>query len=740
MRRQLVLTVLALIAPVLLNIGYEFVVLLCLACVFVLLGSVSRGVYLLPVAGLIFSVLNLINLKSISLPEAFLGRTIVVDLNVEQIKKSDAQVRMTGVLVSPLMLRGYKVRLNWHRPEHQSVAGDVWRMSVKLKSPWGFVNPGAFDYQGFLLRQGISATGYVKTKYPVYKVKDSDLHFRPKLNQALSNALAGLAQSSLLRTLIDGNKDQVTDDQWQILQNTGTLHLFIVSGLHIGIMFLLGRALLLWFFRPFVLLMPDLSVRQLSLLGGLLLALAYGYMAGFTLPIVRSLSMLFTAVILFLFKRNLPVSVYWLSSMLVVLMVDPLAVFFAGFWLSFIAVGVLIGAFSGYLNMARLNQMILPQWAVVLGLMPVLLILSLPVAPQSLLANFVAVPLVTLLLLPALFFEVCLVVLRLPQPELLLWLIDYLMSALWWLLTLLSGLPRFYFADARLIWPLAFIAVLLIFVMRGLNYYLLPVVVLCCFFIWPKSRLQAGEYNLWVLDVGQGQSLLIETSDHYLLYDVGGKYGESFSAAKVAVLPFLRRLGIDRLDMLVISHNDRDHSGDYRWLNNQLEVGRHLSGQPEYNGGVGCAGYPDWIWDGVLFEFAPATPEKKDNNQSCILRLSSPAGISLVVGDIEKTVERQLHQWWQPVDVLMAPHHGSNTSSTADFIRQNSPDYVVFSAAKGNHFGHPHNKVVERYEQANVKSLKTWQSGNIRFEFRAGLSPMPAALYRQQSPRFWLSG
>jgi competence protein ComEC len=335
--------------------------------------------------------------------------------------------------------------------------------------------------------------------------------------------------------------------------------------------------------------------------------------------------------------------------------------------------------------------------------------------------------------------EVFIVALKLPVVGALIDCIDWFMNILWWFLQALSSLPTYYVSSDPIMWLPVCVAVLLVFILRGLNFYLLPLLLLIIVISYPSQPLKNGDFNIYVLDVGQGQSQLIKTANHYLLYDVGGKYGENFSATKFAVWPYLKHQGIHALDGLVISHDDRDHTGDYLWLQSQLGVKKVWAGQPKLSNELECSGYSSWQWDGVLFDFAPQVKALRDNDESCVLRISSHSGSALIVGDIEKKAENQLHAWWKKTDLLVAPHHGSNTSSTEAFINRVDPSYVVFSAGKNNHFGHPHHKVEARYKALSVKRFETSQTGHIRFEFRAGHSPEPAALYRQQSLRFWLS-
>jgi competence protein ComEC len=226
-----------------------------------------------------------------------------------------------------------------------------------------------------------------------------------------------------------------------------------------------------------------------------------------------------------------------------------------------------------------------------------------------------------------------------------------------------------------------------------------------------------GEAWITTLDVGQGLAVVVRTATRTLLYDAGPAYGPEADSGGRVVVPLLRGAGIERLDMMVLSHEDTDHLGGALTVLETFEVRALASSLPPAHAlnalvpeAARCAAGARWDWDGVRFEFLhppPGWEVARRNNQSCVLRVQTAGGSMLLTGDIERLAEGNLLGKALKADVLLVPHHGSRTSSSEAFIEAVAPRWAVVTAGYRNRFGHPTREVLARYEQAGVRVLRT---------------------------------
>jgi competence protein ComEC len=646
------------------------------------------------------------------------------------------------------------VRLAWYGSAPQLVAGEKWRLQVRLKRPHGFMNGAGFDYEGWLFRNGIRATGYVRQSehnalvgaegFPV-----GLLRWRQEI-RALIYRLIPQQQAALVVALTIGDRSGIEREEWDALARTGTSHLFAISGLHIGIVAGLCYLLLFRGWRRCGRLALRLPAQHAGAIGALVSATGYAALAGFALPTQRALIMLLVFFGAQLLRRAQRPFHSLLLALAVVVVLDPCSVLSAGFWLSFGAVGAILYGMTGRLKTSGLFwKWGRVQWLVSLGLAPVLVAWQLQVSLAAPLVNLVAVPLFSLLIVPlALAGTLLAAILEAAGQPLLLaagWMLEECLD----LMGTLSRIPRVAWSRPLLpswVWMPVTVGVLLLLMPRGL-----PARWLGLFFVSPLVLLQPavpppGAVWLTLLDVGDGLAAVIRTAEHTLIYDTGPRFSSSFDAGSAVVVPFLRGEGVRSVDRIILSHGDMDHRGGLAAVVAGFEVKSVISGEPNrithHRSVKGCAEVDTWQWDGVVFEILHPRPGRiwKGNNVSCMLRISNAAGSILLPGDIEKKAERYLvarRPELLDADVVIAPHHGSNSSSSAGFVAAVTPRYVLVSTGYRNRYGFPKAPVVQRWQGVSAEVITTAESGAVEIRLqRDGLLSAPRR-YRVLHQRYW---
>lgn len=597
-----------------------------------------------------------------------------------------------------------RLRLSW--PQGPALhSGERWRLAVHLKRPHGMLNPGGFDYEAWLLAQRIGATGTVKSGERLAEAEGVHT-WRDGLRQRLL-AMPAFGREGGLVALVLGDGSGLSSAEWRVLQDTGTVHLMVISGQHIGLIALLvyggvaGLARLgVW--PGFLPWLPWACALALAA------SLGYGWLAGFDVPVQRACAMLALVLLWRLRYRQLGIWTPLLAALLLVLLIEPLASLQAGFWLSFAAVGVLLLVFSGRLGgWPWWRSLGRAQWAAALGLLPVLLALALPVSVSGPLANLLAVPWVGFLVVPLALLATLLLPMA-PLAEGLWWLaggaLELLFRLLEWLAALLPAwlgghLPAW-------AWALGALGVVLVLLPAGVPLRLLGLPLALLLLFPPRPSLPEGQAEVWQLDVGQGLAVLVRTREHALLYDAAGRFGD-FDLGERVVLPALRALGIQRLDTLLISHGDNDHAGGAAAVLRQMPEATLWSGEPQRLAGLdaqACPAGARWEWDGVAFQVWRWAQARGGNDASCVLWVEAGGERLLLTGDIDARAEAVLLGSGLDLraDWLLAPHHGSRFSSTPAFIAAVAPTAVLFSRGAHNAFGHPHPRVLARYARQGV--------------------------------------
>ncbi len=657
-----------------------------------------------------------------------------------------------------------RVLLSWYngltREEYQEVApvraGERWRLPVRLKRPHGQVNPHGFDYEAWLLERGIRASGAVRSRgererlaamvySPGYLVE----RVRERVRERFWDALPEHRYAGILIALAIGDQKAIEAEEWDVFNRTGVNHLMSISGLHVTMVSGLIAALVLFIWRrvqPLALRFPAQKAAALAGFAG-----AYGYcvISGFAVPAQRTLYMVSVVALALVFDRLSSASRVLALALLVVLLLDPWAVLSAGFWLSFAAVALIFHVGSGRIGKPHwLAQWGAIQWAVTIGLAPLLLVLFQQVSLVSPIANAVAIPLVSLVVTPLALLG------AVPPLDFALELAHGLLVWLMWLLRWLAALDGAVWQQhAPQGWTLAL-------AMAGIAWLLLPrgfpsrwvgaLLLLPMAGIAPVA-LPNGAAALTVFDVGQGLAVLVRTRSHALLYDAGPAWNAEADSGNRVILPALRGLELHRLDAIVVSHDDTDHSGGAQSVMRAVPVARLHSSLPGLDPiaqaapyRIPCADRSNWEWDGVRFEFLHpamhryADPDVSANNLSCVLKVSGAHGAALLAGDLERRGEADLlgrHADRLRAQVLVVPHHGSSTSSTPAFVRAVAPEVAVFSVGYRNRFGHPRPAVLERYAAQGSRIVRTDASGALHIMIDdAGVSVRGQ---REIAPRYW---
>jgi competence protein ComEC len=635
--------------------------------------------------------------------------------------------------------------------------GERWQLTVRLRRPRGTANPHAFDYEAWLLERNLRATGYVRARSAhqrlaqmVHEPKYWIERARGAIRERIRAALPEYPYAGVVAALAIGDQRAIPPEQWQTFTRTGVNHLMSISGLHVTMVSGLVFALVYGLWRRIPRLALALPAPKAAILGALGAALIYAVLAGYAVPAQRTVYMLAVIAVALWLGVIESASVVLAIALLVVVVLDPWAVLAPGFWLSFSAVAVILYVSLGRIGREHwLRSWARVQVAVTLALIPVLLAIFQQVSIVSPLANAVAIPAVSLVVVPLTLIGVLLPV------DLLLHTAHFVMALCMVLLEWLSELPNAVWQQhAPPSWAVvvAIAALALLLAPRGLPGRWLGVIALLPLYAAAPAGLRAGDVEIVVLDVGQGVSAVIRTAHHAMLYDTGPPFGPGADSGNRIIVPYLRAAGIRRLDALIVSHDDEDHSGGAVSVLHALPVDWLLTTLPDLDPlvvqagpALRCAGGNQWEWDGVRFEVLHPLPDSygnpaiKDNDRSCVLSVEAPGGRVLLPADIERRSELELLGRAREAlraDVLLAPHQGSRTSSIPEFVRAVRPRVVVFPVGYRNRFGHPHQEVVRRYLDEGARIYRTDRDGAVAMTIQSdgAISVTPyRALYR----RYW---
>lgn len=653
----------------------------------------------------------------------------------------------------------------------QPKAGERWQFTVRLKAPHGNANPHGFDYELWMWEQGAGASGYVRENKkqtppkllgrvnwnPAYSMERARQAIRDKVFQRFGEPNDRTA-SGVLAALITGDQNAIERADWDIFRATGVAHLMSISGLHITMFAWLAALLLGKLWRRSVGCTPRLCLAlpavHAGLIGGLVLASLYAWFSGWGVPAQRTIWMLTTMTLLRLSGIRWPWYVTWLLAAVVVLMLDPWAILQAGFWLSFVAVAVLFASDSGE-SKSKWWGMFREQWIITLALAPLTLLLFQQVSLVGLLANAVAIPVVTLIVTPLAMLGVAF------SP---LW--DAAAFSIGWLGILLKWMAALPFAVYTAPAPplaLSMIAVLggvLLVLPFTFKMRLIATGCAICLMLpallWQPSRPAIGQFELLAIDIGQGNAVLIKTANHSLLFDAGPRFSRESDAGHRTIVPLLRALG-ERLDVIMLSHRDSDHTGGAKAVLTMQPQAKVITsvirpaelvalGLPETSSP--CYSGQSWTWDGVRFDVLhpaksdlDADKSPKPNSISCVLKITNGDAndpkSALLTADIEAPQEQALlgsQADFLPSTVLLVPHHGSKTSSTVAFLDAVRPTIAVVQAGYRNRFQHPRPDVIARYNDRKIKTYISPSCGAAKW--RSDLHDV-VTCQRELNRRYW---
>jgi competence protein ComEC len=658
--------------------------------------------------------------------------------------------------------------------------GERWQLAVRLKRPHGNANPDGFDYEAWLLEQKLRATGSVRGDAAPDSANRRLAAFVPGftavvercrgwLRARIERSLRGQSYAGVIIALVIGDQRGIGQADWKIFTRTGIGHLVSISGLHITMIAGLAASLaqFLWRHSFFTRLQLPLLLpaQKVAALAGVAVALMYVLLAGFGVPAQRTLYMIAVVGAALWSGRIASVSHVLCAALGAVLLLDPWAVLWPGFWLSFGAVAVILVSSVGRAvpraegRIARWRQALAAagrtQYAVTVGLVPLTLLLFGQISLVSPLANAIAIPLVSFAVTP-----LALAGSMAPAP-LSGWLLQaahWLVQQLAFFLEWLSELPLAVWSAPLPSWWMFLLA------LSGTLWLLLPRgwparglgLVLWLPLLLNAPHFPARGFRVTAFDIGQGNALLVETAQHRLLYDTGPSYTAESDGGSRVIVPYLKSRGIASLDAMVVSHSDADHSGgalsvmdeiDVVWLTTSLDADHGIVDAARQH--RRCLAGQRWEWDGVQFEMLHPTPQIYDagkwkpNARSCTLKVSAGAVSMLLGGDIEAPQEAMLLDAMPEKlrsTVLLAPHHGSGTSSTPPFLDAVAPKIAVFQVGYRNRYHHPKPQVEARYVERGIERLRSDRDGAVRLNFdgvSGGGVGVGVESYRDVHRRYW---
>ncbi len=721
--------------------------------VLALLWSAARGLLLALAVGFAVTLLEVHQMQQHQVPSRPGGFDLIVSGRVASRPLRDGEALRFDLLVDSVHSESIesgsipdprKLRVSWYQDAPALVQGQRLTAELRVKSARGLYNPGLFDYGSWLISRGYHGSAYVRNAHHVSAPPDAGPvgKWRLQFEQWLIEQ-PGLDYSDLLLALGIGEQRHMSDARWRQLEQWGLIHLMVISGLHVGFAALLGQRLCAPLARLAVMAGAPASSTDWAALAGLCLASFYAALAGFTLPTQRALLAVFAWYLMVWMRWRLSPLTLFCWVLVFVLMSNPGLVMQQSLWMSFGAVGVLILSMEGVKAPAPW-LLLRVQLALLLAFSALLLLLGKPVYPMGALYNLVAVPVAGLLLVPLLLVSILLQGLAPVIAAFGVQLVDWGLGWLFELFALLSlGRPlRVNPSNTSAIQAIGLLggSLMLLWLRRPL--LLLPWFV-SLLTLWRPAASSPVSLSLHLFDVGQGTAILLQQPGYALLYDAGPSYPSGFDAGADILVPWMEARGI-RLDALVISHSDRDHIGGYQAVHRQMEPAIELGGP-----GIGlsanarpCLAGQSWRWRDVSYRVLYPEPGSSgtDNNLSCVLLVQWRELSVLLTGDIEAEVEAALiEKISHPVEWLLVPHHGSRTSSTAEFVRVLKPSTAVVTAGWGNSYGHPVAEVLQRYEDIGAKLESTALAGMLEFYWYKNGSAPSLVRARNQQPFWWMS-
>ena len=728
------------------------------------------------VAGMSYTCWRSAAVLADSLPEAAMGRNLRLTGVVDTLPDRTARGQRFQLRVESVDSRFHvpeRIQLSvWNAAQDDAAseapvigpvkAGERWSFVVRLKRPHGLANPHGYDVEARLFESGIRTTGYVKSGeridafVPGFSTGIALL--RSRIREHFDRVLPQekFPDAGILTALAIGDQKAIPGSLWQVFAKTGTTHLMSISGLHVTLFSGLVAWLVSALWRRQPQLVSRLPAQKMGIFCGWFAAAFYTLIAGAGIPALRTLFMLSVGAIALLTGRHVSPFKIILLALVGVLLLDPWAGMSPGFWLSFVAVGLLLwAALSEHVITSEqrawrqrlkiwLRGFGRTQWAVTIGTLPFLLLFFSQFSLISPMTNAVAIPWVSGVVTP-------ITILALVVPwDGLLYLANALMTPLLAFLQWSASLPLAIW-HAPVPSPLVFVLAIL-----GALWWLMPAglpgrwlaIFLCLPLVIPKiDSIPNGQARIDVIDVGQGLAVVVRTHRHVLLYDTGPYYSSEADAGVRVIVPYLRAIGVDRLDGMVVTHRDTDHSGGALSVLESMPVG-WVADAPDTNFADAVAGVrskrchagKDWTWDGVRFEFLhpvslAAARDQASNHQSCVLLVSVGDKRMLLTSDIESSDEQQMvARGLTQSQVMLVPHHGSGTSSSDRLLDAVQPEIAIVPVGYRNRYRHPKPSVMAAYETRKIRVYRTDADGMVQ----VNLPSLSVSAYRRDHQRYWM--
>jgi len=792
-------SILSLFLPVVPDVSQLFVCL-SLALLFSLIKCLRNysglffGCSWLLIAAIAYENIWLVNKLNI---EDFVGKTVVIKGTINNIPAQQKGASRFNFVIDEFndnkLSEKISVRLRWDKKAKLVGAnasdlslkqGQKWQLHVRLKPAYGFANVGGFSYQTWLRQKNIHATGYVR-KSKQNTLLDKSSRYRQKLYIQLDKLLAESPShrhvSHLIYALTFGERSHITTEQWYVLQATGTQHLMAISGLHLGLIASGGYFFMLWLMRllPLSFILPaqintwllQKNSRILAFAFSGFIAIFYAYLAGFSLPTVRAMVMLLLFISAKVLAIKLSVVRWLLLCIVTIILLNPFSVFSASFWLSVYAVTLILliiwrcrklfnnlGVSRFSKAKAWLTSLLIVQLGLSLFMLPVAALLNYELPLSAFLANIIAVPWMSFTAIPLCLLSVVVMPFSETIANFFLKLSLLSLEFIWQWLSYLASKPELLVgvSHEKLMMLLAFVGILFSSVFFTLRKNMIVTLFASLFLGMATYQFYQQQNTRWqvnVLDVGQGLAVIIERNGHAVLYDTGASYPSGFNLAKSVIFPYLQYQGISVLDHLIISHSDNDHAGGLPYIAEKVagsqvsvsEIHTNIKAVDEYSFSKisSCQQGREFIWQGLTFLMLwPVLAQGEENDDSCMIKISDGKNSILLTGDISNKVEKILVGNSETVqqlkaDVIIAPHHGSKTSSSLAFIHAVSPKVVIFSAGYLNRWHMPNELVLQRYEQRQVQAYSTSEQGMIHIEITS--QRLEIQSYREHIKPYWFA-